>query len=103
MTTSADTDQLRLHEDLTLLAAYLLSMGRGLLDEPQDYPPLRCIDAARRTIQVLETHTAADPRLVELRSRLEEVATAPAEDSPPMAELLDDLCLSMARIIRDSA
>ncbi|WP_447034705.1 DUF6092 family protein [Streptomyces sp. DSM 118878] len=103
MTTTADTDQLKLHDDLTLLAAYLLSVGRGLLDEPQEYPPLRCIDAARRTIQVLEAHTTADPRLVELRSRLETVATAPAEDSPPMRELLDDLCMTMARISKDTA
>ncbi|MET9297237.1 DUF6092 family protein [Streptomyces sp. NPDC003077] len=103
MTTSADTDHRRLHEDLTSLAAYLLSVGRGLLEEPDDYPPLRCVDAARRTLAVLETHTTADPRLVELRAKLEDAVTAPPEaDPPPMEGLLDDLCMTMARIIKDS-
>ncbi|MGV9882167.1 DUF6092 family protein [Streptomyces sp. NPDC003006] len=103
MKTSADTDQLKLHEDLASLAAYLLSVGRGLLEEPDDYPPMRCVDAARRTLGVLEAHTAADPRLVDLRSKLEEIVTAPPEpDPPPMTELLDDLCMTMARVIKNA-
>ncbi|WP_030675919.1 DUF6092 family protein [Streptomyces rimosus] len=94
----------RLHEDLVLLAAYLLTTGRGLVEEPPDYPPMRCVDAARRTLELLEFHTTADPRLVEVRSRLDEFMISPQEaEPPPMDDLLDDLCLTMAGIIKDMA
>ncbi|MFC8919591.1 DUF6092 family protein [Streptomyces sp. NPDC057116] len=104
METSVEADRMSLHADLASLAAYLLSAGRGLLQEPAAYSTVRCMDAARRTLGILETHTAADPRLVALRSRLDELVTGPQDiKAPSVAGLLDDLCLTMAPIIKESA
>ncbi|MFB1046847.1 DUF6092 family protein [Streptomyces chrestomyceticus] len=101
MKPSAATPSTSLHEDLALLAAYLLSTGRGLVEEPDDYPPMRCIDAARRTLRLLEAHTTAEPRLVSLRARLDDIITAPQQaDAEPAVGLLDDLCQEMAQIIK---
>lgn len=57
------------------LLAYLASSARGLLEEPREYGPLRCLDAMRRLIDmVLETGLIEDEEvtkyLEELRSRL---------------------------------
>jgi hypothetical protein len=58
------------------LLAYLASSARGLLEEPREYGPLRCLDAMRRLIDVvLEMKLVEDPEVVkylqELKDRLQ--------------------------------
>jgi hypothetical protein len=57
------------------LLAYLASSARGLLDEPREYGPLRCLDAMRRLIEFsLETGLVEDPEVAryfeELKGKL---------------------------------
>lgn len=55
------------------LLAYLASSARGLLDEPREYGPLRCLDAMRRFIDfALETGLIKDPEIVEYFKGLRE-------------------------------
>ncbi|MEU7043494.1 DUF6092 family protein [Streptomyces varsoviensis] len=61
-----------LTDDIVLLAAYLLSSGHGLLDEPADYGPARCADGARRALELLDAYGSADPALLGVRRRLED-------------------------------
>ncbi|MEU5212194.1 DUF6092 family protein [Streptomyces sp. NPDC020742] len=94
--------QSRLHEEIALLAAYLLSSGRGLLDEPADYGAFRCTDAARRALRILEENGLVNQQLSEVRQRLDAFMFAPmGDDGPDISELLDDTCLQMAVALRD--
>ncbi len=86
----------RLHEEITLLAAYLLSSGRGLVEEPGDYGSYRCADAARRTLQLLEQAGGGSARLRAVRKGLDDLMFAPMGGDVNMAELLDGLCDDMA-------
>ena len=57
------------------LMAYLASSARGLLEEPREYGPLRCLDAIRRLIDLaLETGLVEDSAtvnyLLELKDKL---------------------------------
>ncbi|CAL9329165.1 hypothetical protein SUDANB58_00033 [Streptomyces sp. enrichment culture] len=85
----------RLAEETVLLAAFLLSSGRGLLEEPPGYGPARCMDGARRALAALEESGVHDPRLVSVRTRLEEFMCGPMVDTD-LTELLDDLCRQLA-------
>lgn len=97
--TALPHDQLR--EEIALLATYLLSSGRGLLDEPADYGPYRCADAARRTLEILERAGASTPELSDVRRRLDGVMYAPMGGDLKISEILDELCLKMAGALTD--
>lgn len=87
----------RLHEEIALLATYLLSSGRGLLDEPADYGAFRCADAARRALRILEDDGLVNPELSAIRHRLDDFMFAPmGGDDVNIAELLGETCLQMA-------
>ncbi|MEU7636737.1 MULTISPECIES: DUF6092 family protein [unclassified Streptomyces] len=97
--TSGDTGtpQERLREELALLAVYLLSSGRGLLDEPPDYGAFRCTDAARRVLHILEADGPLGPEMAAVRGRLDDFMFAPmGGDDVDLAGLLDEACLQMA-------
>ncbi|MCK7625849.1 DUF6092 family protein [Streptomyces sp. RS10V-4] len=96
--TSGDTrtPQDRLREELALLAAYLLSSGRGLLDEPADYGAFRCTDAARRVLHILAEDGPLAPGLAEVQGRLDDFMFAPMGGDADIAGLLDETCLRMA-------
>ncbi|MFH8552981.1 DUF6092 family protein [Streptomyces celluloflavus] len=91
----------RLHEEIALLAAYLLSSGRGLLDEPADYGAYRCADAARRTLGILEQAGASTPQLSGIRHRLDEIMFSPMGGNLHLREILDDLCLQLAGTLKE--
>lgn len=94
--------QARLHEEIALLAAYLLSSGRGLLDEPADYGAFRCTDAARRALRILEENGLVNQNLSDVRKKLDEFMFAPMGDGgPDISEILNDTCLQMAVALRD--
>ncbi|MBH1937656.1 hypothetical protein I5Q34_25865 [Streptomyces sp. AV19] len=95
--------QNRLHEDIALLAAYLLSSGRGLLNEPADYGAFRCADAARRLLEILDRAGGGTPGFTELRKSLDDIMFAPMGGDRDMAEILDELCLKMADTVKDAA
>ncbi|MFD8462304.1 DUF6092 family protein [Streptomyces antimycoticus] len=67
----------RLHEEIALLAAYLLSSGRGLLEKPADYGSYRCADAARRALLLLEQAGGDSARLEAVRKSLDDLMFAP--------------------------
>ncbi|MEV7194541.1 DUF6092 family protein [Streptomyces sp. NPDC093510] len=91
-----------MREDLVLLAANLLSSARGLLDEPKDYGPMRCLGAACRVFELLEQEEASDPRLVAVRTRIEDVLTGP-QNHDHTADFLDNLCEQVAAVVTEPA
>lgn len=95
--------QARLHEELALLAAYLLSSGRGLLEEPADYGAYRCTDAARRVLDLLEQTGGHNPGLHAVRRSLDDVMFAPMGGDVDMAEILDGLCERLIDALREPA
>ncbi|MGK5627845.1 DUF6092 family protein [Streptomyces sp. URMC 123] len=92
----------RLVEDIALLAAYLLSSGRGLLQEPPDYGAIRCADAARRALETLEEHGVHEPRLTAVRARLDDIMFAPMGGSLDISDTLDELCGMLADALRET-
>ena len=83
-------------EELLLLAAYLLSSSRGLLEEPAGYGPLRCLDAARRVLALrasLGGEEGAD--LAAVRERLDGVMCGAMADRD-LSTLLDEACDRLA-------
>lgn len=99
---AGETELDRIEEELLLLAAFLLSSGRGLLDEPPGYGPLRCLDAARRVLTLRATVGAADhPDLAALRSRLDDVMCGAMRDHE-LDSLLDDLCERLAAVLEET-
>ncbi len=95
-----EPSQDRLHEEIALLAAYLLSSGRGLLDEPADYGAFRCTDGARRALELLERAGGQSAELAEVRESLDAVMFTPMGSDLNLAEILDDLCGKMASALR---
>lgn len=78
-------------EELLLLAAYLLSCGRGLFDEPRAYGPLRCADAARRALALAERAGIEHEEVRALRAELDDVFRS-AMGARPLDDLLDSQC-----------
>ncbi|MFK4070158.1 DUF6092 family protein [Streptomyces sp. NPDC029674] len=100
---SADsTLQPSVREELVLLAANLLSSARGLLDEPKDYGPMRCLGAASRVLELLEQEEASEPRLVAVRTRIDDVLTGP-QNHDHTADFLDGLCEQVAVVVTQFA
>ncbi|CAM2744684.1 hypothetical protein G3260_006369 [Streptomyces albus] len=98
---SGETTTRPVAEELVLLAAYLLSCGRGLLEEPQAYGPLRCLDAGRRVLTLVEQAGLHDERLSAVRARLDDCMCGPMEyrDLPGF---LDEVCGSLITALKDS-
>lgn len=95
------TDDHRTGEELLLLAAYLLSSGRGLLEEPRAYGPLRCLDAARRVLSLRSELGSADtPELESLRASMNDVMCGAMADRE-LDVLLDDLCDRLAAALEE--
>lgn len=80
-----------LGEGVTLLAAYLLSSGRRLIEETPGYAIYRLLEGARRALELLETSGSSSPALVAIRSRLDDIVHGPPADRD-FAALLDGLC-----------
>ncbi|MFC6879469.1 MULTISPECIES: DUF6092 family protein [Actinomadura] len=80
--------------ELARLAAYLLASSRSLLTEPASYGPIRLIDAARRTLALLEPDGAANPHYNTVKTRIEDSHRSKTPIDLPT--LLDELCLQMA-------
>lgn len=87
-----------LPHDILLLAAFLLSSGRGLLDEPADYGPARCADGARRTLEILERTGTPDPRLTQVREQLEDALCGPMADVD-LPALLETTCEQLLDVV----
>ncbi len=93
---SAGANDDRVGEELVLLAAYLLSSGRGLLEEPAAYGPLRCLDAARRVLSLRSGFGFPDsPELTALRARMDDVMCGAMSDRE-LDVLLDEMCDRLA-------
>ncbi|MFI5775709.1 DUF6092 family protein [Nocardia sp. NPDC051570] len=98
--TRGTSERPQIGEELLLLAAYLLSSGRGLLEEPADYGPTRCLDAARRVLALTADLGMTDPGLDEVRKDLEDFMFAPMGERD-LETVLEDLCGKLATVLRD--
>lgn len=92
---------LSVDEELLLLAAYLLSSGRGLLDEPQVYGTFRCVDATRRVLVLLRRRGVGHEELDRLHRELEDFMCGPMTPRD-LPVFLDDLCGRLTVLLRDS-
>ncbi|MFD0690673.1 DUF6092 family protein [Actinomadura fibrosa] len=91
----------RVGEELLLLAAYLLSSGRGLVEEPPQYGPLRCLDAARRLLELAARTGVDHAGIASVRARLDDVMRG-AMAERDMGALLDGACLELALVLAGS-
>ncbi|MFC6879356.1 DUF6092 family protein [Actinomadura yumaensis] len=91
---TATPDPTRRDTELARLAAYLLASSRSLLDDPPDYGPYRLMDAARRTLTLLEADGPANAHYTSVRTRIDDTLRTKTPIDP--AALLDTLCLHMA-------
>ncbi|MFD7548743.1 DUF6092 family protein [Streptomyces sp. NPDC059578] len=98
---SGETTPWPVDEELLLLAAYLLSSGRGLLDEPQQYGPFRCIDAARRVLVMLRDRGVAHEELASVQQQLEDFMCGPMTPRD-LPAFLDEVCGRFTVLLRDS-
>ncbi|MFE4591297.1 DUF6092 family protein [Streptomyces laurentii] len=98
---SGETPPRPVDEELILLAAYLLSSGRGLIDEPQLYGTFRCIDAARRVLVLLKDRGLDDSELLALHSKLEDFMCGPMGQRD-VTGFLDEVCARLTLRLRDS-
>lgn len=97
MTSGNDTQALdRVSRDVALLAAYLLSSCRGLIDEPDDYGVLRCLDAARRALRIIVDAETGASGLIEVHKRLDQFMYAPMGSEADLPKMLDELCLKLS-------
>ncbi|MEV4255265.1 DUF6092 family protein [Spirillospora sp. NPDC049652] len=99
MTATPDTSGLE--TELVQLAAHLLHSGRDLLLAAEPDGPLRLMDAARRTLALLESQGTADPHYSAVRARIEEARRSGEDIDVPA--FLDTLCLQMARGLKAEA
>ncbi|WP_031516032.1 DUF6092 family protein [Streptomyces sp. NRRL F-5123] len=99
--THGSSDSGRMREELLLLAAFLLSSGRGLADEPAVYGQARCLDAARRTLALVEGLGGQDPAVTGLRTELEAFMTGPIGGCGDINTLLDSACDRLAEVLCD--
>ncbi|WP_051468277.1 DUF6092 family protein [Actinomadura oligospora] len=88
----------RRESELAQLAAYLLASSRSLLDDPAVYGSFRLIDAARRTLLILESEGVANADFTAVRTQIEEVVRAKTEVD--VQAFLDTLCLQMAHALK---
>ncbi|MEU7649476.1 DUF6092 family protein [Streptomyces huasconensis] len=86
-------------EDIAVLAAFLVSSGIGLPYQPPSYGPFRFLDAARRTLRILESGGVHNSALVNARQQIDAALFAPIENMD-FAELLESLALDMADGLR---
>jgi hypothetical protein len=98
---SGETPPRPVDEELILLAAYLLSSGRGLIDEPQLYGTFRCIDAARRVLVLLRDRGLENSELLALHAKLEDFMCGPMGHRD-VSGFLDEVCLRLTLQLRDS-
>ncbi|MEU7578310.1 DUF6092 family protein [Streptomyces sp. NPDC041068] len=91
----------RLHEDIALLAAYLLSSARGLLEEPPEYGVYRCLDGARRALEALDQNGVSTPELSAVRRRLDDQMFSPMGGDELLPEILDDVCMRLVDALQN--
>ncbi|WP_017573921.1 DUF6092 family protein [Nocardiopsis halotolerans] len=97
---AGEADGRRVGEELLLITAYLLSSGRGLLEEPPQYGTFRCLDAARRVLALAERTGPCHPELDALRAWMDDVMCGAMADHE-LDVLLDQLCDRLAAVLED--
>lgn len=75
--------------EMYLLACYLVSSARGLVDEPKAYGPLRLVDAASRLIGLLERMGLAGDGLRQAGGSLDALRHEGATDEAALIAGLD--------------
>jgi hypothetical protein len=92
-----------LQEGILLLASFLLSAARGLVDEAPDdeYGKFRCIDGARRALELLDFLSPPIGELSATRAAIEEFVCKPMCETEELdwGVLLDRWCQEMAAAV----
>ncbi|MCX6095655.1 MAG: DUF6092 family protein [Candidatus Bipolaricaulota bacterium] len=91
---SADREQ-----ELFDLVGYMVTSARNLLDEPPLYGPFRLLDSASRLIAILEETSAASPRLLALRGRIEAGKYSVMGEETAFRAFLDDLVNALVDVM----
>ncbi|MEU3712773.1 DUF6092 family protein [Streptomyces catenulae] len=82
-------------EELALLAAYLLSSARRLLQEPPSYALYRLMDGARRVLALYADGGGDRPELVAVHAGLDDLLHQAPNENRDYAALLDGMCRQM--------
>lgn len=88
-------------DGLLHLGAYLLASARGLLHEPPTYGTNRCMDGARRVLQLLRAQGVLDEKLMAIEHGIETFFNTPMHQdrASTLPDLLDQWCLDLAHIM----
>ena len=81
------------------LFCYMASSARGLIDEPEEYGPLRLIESMERLIDILENEGYIENEKVyrEIKEEIEERKYSVMSDMDEFTELLDDIVVELAK------
>ncbi|MFF9480697.1 DUF6092 family protein [Streptomyces sp. NPDC014733] len=82
-------------EELALLAAYLLSSARRLLQEPPSYALYRLMDGARRVLALYADGGGGCPELAAVHKGLDDLLHQAPNEDRDYAALLDGMCRQM--------
>lgn len=83
------------------LLTYLAASAHGAVDEPRLYGPLRLIEAAQRTINLMDRFDLSDNDLNRIAERFIDEAMVISTDESQCATFADEMVLLFARKLRN--
>lgn len=90
-----------LNDEHFQLLAFLITSARGCVDEPPIYGPLRLIDAAEKTINIIERkQKEMINELEEIRRLIHEARRLVTVNGEEFTKVLDKLILKITEIIK---
>lgn len=89
-----------LRDELLLLVGFMLTSGRGLVEEPKSYGPSRLLDAAGRVLDTMDEQSMLDQSLQEIKAQIDDERFGPMDDEGFVARL-DDLAVNWTESIAD--
>ncbi|MFW6072335.1 MAG: DUF6092 family protein [Thermoplasmatota archaeon] len=81
------------------LFCYMASSARGLIDEPEEYGPLRLIESIERLVDILDEEELIENQEIylKIREEIEEKKYSVMSDMDEFTELLDDIVVELAK------
>ncbi|ASJ16460.1 hypothetical protein A3L04_04905 [Thermococcus chitonophagus] len=89
-----------LNDDHFKLIVFLITSARGLLGEPCLYGPLRLLDAAIKTIEIMEKYGKVPPEILEIKREIENKKNLVMYDEEEFMAFLDELSRKIAKLIK---
>lgn len=77
----------------------MASSARGLIDEPEEYGPLRLIESIERLVDILDEEELIENQEIylKIREEIEEKKYSVMSDMDEFTELLDDIVVELAK------